>query len=221
MGSELRARSQKPTAGKTLAVGCWLSALLLLSACILVDDFTPQWNDGKTDSCTAKMAQALYYTEFRRDPEGKEINDLAREFTIDKFHFLMLKEAAADKGGRMYRFGVVNGIFQRYRLNPAMKKQFEQEYPNAPISLAHDTVEVKSLDAEVMQLLTAINAKSDYWEIEDQSLYNVLRNPLCIYEDRDLAGEATKEKKAIEEQKHKQEEAAKKKAAEANQKANQ
>ncbi len=117
-----------------------LAALMALSACILVDDYAPQWDNAKTDSCTAKIAQSLYYSEFRRNPDGKDMSALARTFKLDKFQFLMLKKDAADKGGRMYRFQVVNGIFQRYRLNPAMKKTFEQEYPNAPVSLAHDTV---------------------------------------------------------------------------------
>ena len=189
-----------------------IAALLVLSACILVDDYTPQWESGKTDSCTAKLAQSLYYSEFRRDPDGKDMDTLARSFSIGKFQFLMLKKDAADKGGRMYRFHVVNGIFQRYRLDPAMKKQFEQDYPNAPVSLAHDTVEIKSLGPDEMKLLEQINAKDEYWEIEDQTLYNVLRNPLCIYEDRDLAGDAAKEKAAAEKQKRIDAEEAKEKA---------
>ena len=174
---------------------------LILNACILVDDFSPKWDDSKTDSCTDKIAQALYYSEFRRDPDGKDMNTLAHSFTLGNYQFLMLKKDVADKGGRMYRFHVVHGIFQRYRLDPAMKKQFEQEYPHAPVSLAHDTVEIKSLGDAEMKLLTDISAKDNYWEIEDQTLYNVMRNPLCIYEDRDLAGDAAKDKAAAERQK--------------------
>jgi hypothetical protein len=190
-----------------------LAALLVLGGCILVDDFTPKWEDARTDSCTAKIAQSLYYSEFRRDPEGKDINTLARSFTLGKYQFLLLKKDASDKGGRMYRFHVVNGIFQRYRLDPAMKKQFQQDYPNAPVSLAHDTVEIKSLGAEEMKLLTDINTKDEYWEIEDQTLYNTLRNPTCIYEDRDLAGDAAKDKAAAEKQKRIDAQEAKEKAA--------
>ena len=29
--------------------------LLLLSACMLVDDFSPAWDKGVTDSCTSKI----------------------------------------------------------------------------------------------------------------------------------------------------------------------
>lgn len=169
-----------------------LVAIFALSGCILVDDFAPQWERGKTDSCTSKIAESLYYSEFRRDPEGKDMKTLARSFTLDKFHFLMLKQDVADKGGRMYRFGVVNGIFQRYRINPAMRETFERDYPNAPVSLKHDTIRLARLGEKEIELLTEISAKPEYWEIEDQTLYNTLRNPACIYEDRDL--EALNEK---------------------------
>lgn len=171
-----------------------IAALLALSGCILVDDFAPAWNTAKTDSCTSKIAESLYYSEFRRDPTAKDMKEHARTITLEKFHFLMLKKDADAKGGRMYRFGVSNGIFQRYRINPTMRKQFETDYPNAPVSFANDTVNLAQLGAEEMKLLAKISASPDYWEIEDQTLYNPLRNPLCIYEDRDLAALEAKDK---------------------------
>jgi hypothetical protein len=171
-----------------------LGIVLMLSACLLVDNFSPEWKKGKTDSCTSKIAEALYFTEFRRDPEGKEINELARSFSIKPFHFLMLKQNASDAGGRLYRFNVENGIFQRYRINPTMRKTFEADYPNAPVSLARDTITLKKLGPDEMKLLGEISSKPDFWEIEDQTLYNTLRNPLCIYEDRDLAALEAKDK---------------------------
>lgn len=175
-----------------------LAAMLMLSGCILVEDFAPEWEKGKTDSCTNKIAQSLYYSEFRRDPEGKDMNTLAHSFTLGAFHFLMLKQDASYQGGRMYRFGVTNGIFQRYRLNPAKRAQFERDYPNAPVSLKHDTVTLRSLGALEMKLLAEISAKPEYWEIEDQTLYNTLRNPACIFEDRDLAALEAKDKAKAE-----------------------
>lgn len=171
-------------------------SLFLLTSCLLVDDFSSQWNKGKADRCISKIAESLYYTEFRRDPAGKDINQLARSFTLGKYHFLMLKQGKEDAGGRMYRFGVINGIFQRYRLNPAMKATFMTDYPNAPVDLSHDTVRLSKLTEQEMKLLEEISNKADYWEIEDQTLYNALRDPECIYEDRDLkALEAKKPRK--------------------------
>lgn len=189
--------SQEPrTKSKKLwAVSCWLSAVLLLSGCILVDDFSPMWEKGKTDICLEKITESLYYAEFRRDPAGKGLSALSRVFTVNpKSHFLMLKKDAADKGGRMYRFGVVNGIFQRYRLDPTMRAQFEKDHPDAPVIFEHDTVRLTSLNNNEMALLHEIDQDSKYWEIEDQTLYNILRNPDCIYEDRDLKALAEKEK---------------------------
>ena len=163
-----------------------LAALMALSGCILVDDFSAQWDKGKTDSCTNKIASSLYYAEFRRNPDGKDMNSLAHVISIGNDHFLMLKQSPSDKGGRMYRFGVVHGIFQRYRLNPTMKATFEHEHPNAPVSLAHDTVTLATLGTEEMKLLSEITAKPEYWEIEDQILYNTALNEACIFEDRNL-----------------------------------
>ena len=163
-----------------------LVALLALSGCILVDDFAPAWDKGVTDPCISKLSESLYYSEFRRDPADKKMDDLARTFVLGKEHFLMLKQEPADKGGRMYRFGIVHGIFQRYRLDPAMRRAFEIEYPNSPVSLKHDTVKLTTLGDAETKLLAEIAAKPEYWEIEDQSLYNTALNPSCKFEDRDL-----------------------------------
>ena len=37
-----------------------------------------------------------------------------------------------------------------------------------------------------MKLLTEISSRKEYWEIEDQTLYNTMLNPLCALDDRDL-----------------------------------
>ena len=163
-----------------------LVAALTLSGCILVEDFSPAWNTATPDSCLNKIAQSLYYSEFSRDPEGKDMNTLAHATRIGNANFLMLKQEAADKGGRMYRFGVVNGIFQRYRLNPAMRQAFLADYPDAPVSLRNDTVVLAKLGTEETKLLTEIASKPEYWQIEDQTLYNIMLNPLCRFDDRDL-----------------------------------
>lgn len=163
-----------------------MMALLLLSGCILVNDFTPMWEKGKPDPCINKIAESLYYSEFQRETDGKDMSDYAHVFTLGGYHFLMLKQDVSDKGGRMYRFGIVHGIFQRYRLDPTMREAFKIAYPDAPVSFRHDTVTLESLSPEVMKLLEEISDKSAYWEIEDQSLYNTMINPLCTLDDRDL-----------------------------------
>lgn len=160
--------------------------LLILSACILVDDFSPAWEKSAPDYCISKIAAPLYLNEFRRDPENKDMSQLARILTLGNQHFLMLKKDSADNGGRLYRFQVTSGIFQRYRLNPAMRKNFERDYPNAPASLKNDTVRITALDDTTLTLLAEIAARPQYWEIEDQELYNAMLNPACRFEDRDL-----------------------------------
>jgi len=157
---------------------------LLLAGCILVDDFDTVWNEAKPDTCLSKIAESLYYSELRRNPQGKDINQLARGWTFNKQNFLLLKKEPTDKGGRLYRFNVVHGIFQRYRLNPTMREAFEKNYPNATVILKQDTVTIETLDAASRALLAEILTKPDYWEIEDQTMYNVYRNPECRFDDR-------------------------------------
>lgn len=161
-------------------------ALMLLSACILVDDFSSVWDEAKPDPCLSKIAESLYYAEYSRDPSSQNIDNLARGWTLNGEHFLLLKKHAGDKGGRLYRFDVSHGIFERFRLDPTMRAQFEKDYPNAPVSLRRDTVTLRSLDAPERKLLSAIAKKPEYWEYEDKILYNTLRNPSCRFEDRDF-----------------------------------
>ena len=161
-----------------------LSALLFLTGCLLVDDFDSAWNDAKPDTCLSKIAESLYYSELRRDPQGKDMSQLVRGWVLGNAKFLLLKQEPSDKGGRIYRFNVVHGIFQRYRLNPTMREQFKKDYPTANVLLKEDTVTIKKLDAPSRKMLSEIADKSDYWEIEDQTLYNPIRNPLCLFEDR-------------------------------------
>lgn len=163
-----------------------LAALAVLSACILVDDFGPRWEEGKPDRCLTKIAESLYYTEFRRDPQGKDFEQLAHAISLQGQNFLLLKKEPLDKGGRLYRFEVKNGIFMRYRLNPTMRETFENDHPNAPVDLSRDTVTLAALTPETEALLLAISAKPEYWDVEEKTLYNPLRNPACRFEDRDL-----------------------------------
>jgi len=163
-----------------------LVALFALAACILVDDYGTAWDEAKPDMCVGKIAQSLYYGEFNRDPADLKIDNIARAITIDNHNYLLLKQQPSDKGGRLYRFEVTNGIFVRYRLAPTKRADFKRDYPNAPVTLNRDTVTVKDLGPEVRKLLIEIAGKPDYWEVEDKTLYNTMRNPTCRFEDRDL-----------------------------------
>ncbi len=181
------ADSQKSTAGR--ALGCKLLALgltLILTGCLIVEDFGTAWNEAKPDPCLNKIAESLYVTEFRRDPANKDMNTLAHAWTVGGHYYLLFKKSAEDKGGYLYRFTVTEGIFQRWRLKPTMRELFEKTYPNAAVSLARDTVTLKTIDANTKKLLLELSDKPEYWEIEEQILYNVLRDPACRFDDRDL-----------------------------------
>ncbi len=161
-----------------------LLALFLLTGCILVDDFGKRWNEATPDPCISTLSESLYATEFRRDPEKKDMDTLARPITLNGNYYLLLKKDARDAGGRLYRFTIIHGIFQRWRLNPTMRTAFEVEYAHAPVTLERDTVSIHTLNAETEKLLLEISARPEYWEIEEQTLYNPLRDTACRFDDR-------------------------------------
>ena len=165
-----------------------LSALAVLAACMLVKDFGATWDEAKPDDCLTKLMGSMYYTEFSRNPEGKDLSTLAHGITRPNGKtYVLIKADTADKGGRMYRFQVVNGIFQRLRLVPTMRATFEQNYPDAPVDLSRDTITFDTLGEEEWALIDNIATQEEYWEIQDQSLYNIFKNPECRFEDRDLS----------------------------------
>lgn len=163
-----------------------LAAAVLLSGCLIVEDFGHAWKDSAPEPCLSKIAESLYATEFRRDPTGMDMGELAHGWTLDGNTYLLLKKAPDDQGGRLYRFQVQNGIFQRFRLDPAMRDLFEKDYAGAPVSLKRDTVTLTTLNADTEKLLTSIANKPEYWQIEEQTLYNIIGNEACRFDDRDL-----------------------------------
>ena len=163
-------------------------ALALVSACMLVKDFGGTWTQAKPDKCLSKIASSLYYTEFQRDPAGIDIDTITRGLQRPNGkNYLLLKKDAADKGGRMYRFEVANGIFQQLRIVPTMRKTFEENYNDAPVSLERDTIVFEKLGQKEWELIDNIATQPEYWEIEDQTLYNSFRDPSCRFDDRDLS----------------------------------
>ncbi|MBN8543390.1 MAG: hypothetical protein J0M34_03905 [Alphaproteobacteria bacterium] len=159
---------------------------LLLCACIVVDDFGDAWKKAEGDICLNRINAALYAQVHEREVKEDRIEKLARGITLDGHHYILMKENPSDKGGFLFRFTVKEGVFTRYKLNPTMRKQFLEEYPNAPVSIDDSTATLTSLDTERVALLNKIADDAKYWETDDRTLYNPLRNKLCRFEDRDL-----------------------------------
>ncbi|MFZ4124617.1 MAG: hypothetical protein ACOYJ2_00915 [Rickettsiales bacterium] len=158
---------------------------LLLTACIVVDDFGAQWKAAKGDICLNRINTALYSQVHEREaPE--DIALVARGITLDKHDYILMKEKPSDTGGFLFRFTVKEGVFTRYKLNPTMRKQFLKDYPNAPVAIDDSTATLTSLDTDRIALLNKIADDAKYWEVDDRTLYNPLRNTLCRFEDRDL-----------------------------------
>lgn len=163
----------------------------LLGGCLLVDDFGDAWKQSMPDPCVNKLAQEIYFADFRRDPDGKDIDQLSHVLNLNGHTYILLKKAKGDKGGRLYRFtvatsSVAGGVFRRWRLDPTMRATFLKDYPNAPIEVSRDTVTIPKLDEATEKLLVEISDKPEYWQVEDQTLYNALHDPACRFDSSPL-----------------------------------
>lgn len=159
---------------------------LLLAACIVVDDFGGTWDKAEGDICLNRINAALYSQVHERDVKEEDIASYARGITFDGHNYILMKEKPEDKGGFLFRFTVKEGVFTRYKLNPTTRKAFLAEYPDAPVKVGDDTVTLTTLDDPHIALLNRVSDDTKYWEIDDKTLYNPLRNALCRFEDRDL-----------------------------------
>jgi hypothetical protein len=159
---------------------------LLLTACIVVDDFGDVWKKAEGDICLNRINVALYHQVHEREVQEDLIERVARGVTLDGHHYIVMKEKASDKGGFLFRFTVKNGVFTRYKLNPTMRKQFLSAHPDAPVQIDDNTVTLHILDDTHVALLNTVADEDKYWEMDDRTLYNPLRNKLCRFEDRDL-----------------------------------
>lgn len=166
----------------------YLALLLfpLLAACIVIEDFGGAWDKAEGDICLNRINAALYHQVHEREVKEEDITTVARGITFDGNHYILMKEKPEDKGGFLFRFTVKEGVFTRYKLNPTMRKQFLAEYPDAPVHIDDSTVTLSTLDDAQVALLNRIAADAKYWETDDRTLYNPLRNTLCRFEDRDL-----------------------------------
>jgi hypothetical protein len=158
----------------------------LLSACVAASNFGNYWQKSLMDPCLMRIGEAVHFAQFNRTLQEKEITTLVRGLKLQNHYFMLLKERAGDVGGNLYRFEVTNGIFQRYRLNPAMRKVFAHDYPQAPVHFRFDTARLDLRDKNAVALLLEIAAKPDYWQVESKAMYNPTLDAACPFEDRDL-----------------------------------
>jgi hypothetical protein len=134
---------------------------------------------AKADPCLMPIAESIHYQTFKRDLAKGDIDQLARGLKLENSNFLLLKKTPSDSGGNIYRFTVENGIFVRYRLNPAMREQFLRDHQNAPVHLRNDTARIDKLNDKTIDFLQKISGDASYWQKEDSAIYNPYANPQC------------------------------------------
>ncbi len=165
---------------------CAPLAALWLGGCILVDDMSAKWADGISDPCIDAVVELEYTQSFERAKSPP----IARRFSDGDLHYLMLKNSADDKGGHLYRFIIENGIYIGYRPNPAMLKQYKQDYPNSVAQVSEDKVELPDLSVDALALLRDVSANEEYWVRDVKRLYNPSRKEACsLYIPKDKGDE--------------------------------
>ena len=145
-----------------------LSALcLLLSGCLLVDDFGTEWEKGETDTCIRL-----------KDATPTQVH---RSVTIQGYDFLMLKDDASNKGGMLLSYEINDeGEIVAYDFRQDKVADFEKAHPNSPIILEKSemltTARVTSLTPEVYKIIGDVAGNEDYWEQAKDSPFESYKN---------------------------------------------
>lgn len=152
---------------------------LMLSSCLLVDDFGDAWTQAHYDLCVARISRDLYYRIYNREVSESQMEPLARVLRDGDTTYLLLKENPDDAGGRLYRIAVDHGFYLQYRPVPTARERFTAEFPDSPISLRFGLARTPALTPEVLRELRLTAQHPGYWEIEDKALYNPWTSPAC------------------------------------------
>lgn len=164
-----------------------LSALFILfiSACIIIEDVSAQWENAPNDMCISALAPQFYKASFESTPEKG--TDISRSFTHKGIHFMLIKEHPKNVGAHLYRFKVENGVLISFRPDPTKRDAFEAAFPENPVIFKNDTAILPSLEADNLTFLANVAKKEHYWREDKKFLYNPLLREECIYDDRDLS----------------------------------
>ncbi len=143
------------------------SICLMLAACIYVDDFGEYWDKAVFDPFLAGKWQGQDCVEFK--PSGKEYSFTsdgdpvpARTLVAGKTTFLMVKPPK-DRG-YMFKYVASKDTMTLYTPNDGKRDAFIREFGNDNIVIKDDTVTIKKLDKQAVEMLTRIGAQPDYWK---------------------------------------------------------
>ncbi len=157
---------------------------MLLSACIIVDDFGPAWEEAQEDLCISRLAEAFYENSYKKRHDSYD--GLIRTITINDANFILLKENASDAGGHLYPFFVETGILISKRADPVAREYYEDTYARDDVIVEEDTITLTSFDVGMQNHLAELNDDARLWEEDLKMLYNTRLDRTCRFEDRNI-----------------------------------
>ena len=156
----------------------WVTLMtLVLSGCIVVDDFKQYWNKGTVDPKLEGQWQDQGSKEpsviFVRQEENYALvvpnettpSELIRTLSIGKYTFMMIKTSKEDKGGDLIRYSVEGNALKFYTPNEKKKTEFQRFYKLNAVVFDEETIRFKEINAQIISMLQAVSGKPDYWEL--------------------------------------------------------
>lgn len=152
--------------------------VLVLSGCIVVDDFGSYWNKGFIDNCVNSIVNANHDDDRRHNTQPKPM--LLRSLRVGSHTFLMMRDDMASKGGNIMLYKIVDGDYISYRLNESKREDFSRDYPNSMVVLTSETASIPVLNNESIALLSQVADNESYWVESHRETYNPARRADCI-----------------------------------------
>lgn len=157
---------------------CIAFACLLLSGCIVVDDFGNYWNKGFIDSCVNAIVLPSLTEDADTSAEAHEVE--LRSIQLGTHTFLMIRDHPGDPSGNMIRYNIDKNEYVSYRLNETKREDFLHYYPDSGIVLTSETATIPELNVKTATLLATIADDPSYWLEASRDPYNPGHRPDCI-----------------------------------------
>lgn len=159
-----------------------MGILLMLSGCIIVNNFNEYWEHGTRDpaldgvwhmpnsqrpALVFSPSDKDYYVTVPDDVEQKSTpsEEHARTLTIGSHTFLMIKTTKEQLGGDLVLYTVKEDKLTLYAPVKSKRESFEKSYAGTNIETTSQTARIKTLDVRTVRILQSLAAKPDYWQV--------------------------------------------------------
>lgn len=163
-----------------MKIAASLFLALLLSACIIVDDFGEYWAKGKTDRCI----NDLLYASMHADDASVEMKAITQTVRVIQFggqDFIMMLNKPGSQDGNLIRYRIDGSEYVSYKLSEEKREQFLREHPHTSVVVTNDTVTIPQLNKETASLLGDIAGDNSYWTEASREPYNPKHRTDCLH----------------------------------------